>query len=110
MRTLLAIEACGKLDDFGEVFDIELYRKHSFIYKCNTVIHRKDDFCMLDNFNFCAAKGLRLPSQVTAFIALIPSYIRGGLMSAAKGILRRILSKKIYAKLKAMNKKYRKAV
>lgn len=41
LRTLIAIEAMNKLNDFAGVFDIDTYRKHSFRYKCEVVLHRK---------------------------------------------------------------------
>ena len=40
-RTLLPLDAMGKLDAFSGVFDIEKYRKHAFSYKCNLVLANK---------------------------------------------------------------------
>lgn len=41
LRTLIAIEAMNKLNEFAGVFDIDTYRKNSFRYKCEVVLHRK---------------------------------------------------------------------
>ena len=35
MRTLAALEAMGKLEEFGAIFDLAAYRKYAFLNKCS---------------------------------------------------------------------------
>lgn len=63
MRTLLPLEAMGKLDSYSVVFDIEKYQKTAFKTKCNVVIKNGRDAFLTDNYNFCKDKGLKLPSK-----------------------------------------------
>ena len=85
LRTLLVIEAMDKLEDFAGVFDIGTYSKISYRYKCETVLNRSKNAFMHENYNFCKAHGLPLPSPFAAKMYF--------LMRRLKAFLKRFLRK-----------------
>lgn len=90
MRTLIAIESLGKLDDFRSVFDINLYKKHSFRYKCELRLGYNKDIFYKDNVDFAVAHGNHIPSYAIAWLRLFPSRAKGKL----KRIIKRIIGRK----------------
>lgn len=74
-RTLLPLDAMGKLDSFSGVFDIEKYREHKKEYKYNLVLANGREVFATDNFEFCKRKGMDLPSWLEARTATIPRAI-----------------------------------
>ena len=96
LRTLLVIEAMGRLEDFAGVFDLDTYRENSYRYKCETVLNRKKDAFMEENYNFCKAHGLHLPSESAAkryFFARKAA-------SRIKRLIRKIIGNRIYDAVK----------
>lgn len=66
-RTLIALESIdGGLEKFSKVFDINEWKKHSFMYKCQLIIGQKKDFFMADNVRFAKKHGNKMPSYFTA--------------------------------------------
>ena len=74
-RTLLALDAMGKLNEFSSVFDIEKYKRHSFDYKCRLVVANKREVFSTDNYQYCVKKGMKLPSWITARLYTLPRAI-----------------------------------
>ena len=66
VRTLLPLEALGKLDDYKQCFNIAAYKKIAFKEKCKLTLGNKNNAFATDNFEFCKLKGLRLPSKLIA--------------------------------------------
>lgn len=68
VRTLLALDALGKLDEYGEVFDIEKYRKIAHRSKCRIVLasRRKVDIFSKDIVSLYKKKNKPLPSWIAA--------------------------------------------
>ena len=71
-RTLLPLEAMGKLESFSRVFDISKYKKHSFIDKCYLVVTNERDVFATDNFQYCKQKGMEFPSWLFARLYTLP--------------------------------------
>lgn len=71
-RTLLALDAMGKLDTFSNLFDIEKYRKEERKLKCDMVWagmrEEKTNVFLKDNYYFSKEKGVKLPSMPVVII------------------------------------------
>ena len=68
MWTLIPLEAMGKLDEFKKVFDIDIYRKDSFKWKCRFVAHYGKDSMETSIVRFARKKGLKMPLFIVAKI------------------------------------------
>lgn len=98
MRTLLPLDAMGKLEKFSDVFDITKYRKYAFKSKCDMVAGYGENNFYADNVDFARAHNYPMPSR---FIALIyKALCCGGVLVYAKRALRNIIGEKKYIKLK----------
>ncbi len=75
-RTLLPLEAMGKLDAFSGVFNIEKYKKRSFEYKCWLVVANKREVFATDNYQYCKRHGMKLPSWIVARLYTLPKTMR----------------------------------
>lgn len=75
-RTLLPLDAMGKLEAFSDVFDIEKYRKQAKSFKCNMVLANGKEVFATDNYQFCKRKGMDIPSWFVARCYTIPDVIR----------------------------------
>ena len=96
LRTLIALEALGKLENFSGVFDITTYKRHSFAYRCYIVLHKDKEAFSNDNYNFARQHGLKFPPYLVAWLYLFPRRAFG----LAKKLLRRIAGEKFYAAIK----------
>ena len=65
-RTLVSLEAMGKLNEYDKVFNIDAYKKIAFKTKCDVVIKNGRDVFLTDNYNFCKSKGMKLPPKLIA--------------------------------------------
>ena len=74
-RTLLPLDAMGKLDKFSAVFDIDKYRKHEKDFKYRLVLANGREVFATDNYQYCKRKGMKLPTWVEARTATIPKAI-----------------------------------
>ena len=89
MRTLMALESMDKLAEFSGVFDIDVYKKHSFKYKCDQrLMYNKDPFAK-DNVNFARRHKNKIPPFIIAWLYLLPY----NTFSLTKRIAKRILVK-----------------
>jgi len=61
MRTLLALEILGKLDNFADTFDLERYRKESFNYKVKTVANANRDCFYRELVDLAAENNFPMP-------------------------------------------------
>lgn len=77
LRTLIPLDAMGKLDAFGAVFDIEKYRKNAYEYKCMLAIQNGREAFSTDNYRFCAEKGFKIPSRFRARLHMTPRFMPG---------------------------------
>lgn len=72
IRTLLAIEAMGMLDEYKDIFDIEKWKKISYVEKCRVSYYFQKDAWCTDNYNFLLEHDVKMPTKIGAFIGLIP--------------------------------------
>ncbi|MCI8428340.1 MAG: hypothetical protein HFJ03_12545 [Lachnospira sp.] len=76
VRTLLPLEAMGKIDAYKAVFDLDKWKKISYAQKCRLTINNGRDAFSIDNYKFCKEHGMKLPSLFAARMYFMPSYIR----------------------------------
>ena len=88
VRTLLALEAMNKLDEYKNIFNISAYKKQAFPYKCRIVLNGKNgnDGFSSDLYRFYRLKKKKLPLRT---VALLVKLIYWG----PKALMRRIKSK-----------------
>lgn len=73
LRTLFTLESMDSLDNFSEVFDLKVYKKNSFKYKCEQrVMYRKNEFAK-DNIDFAKLHKKHIPNIIIATIVTLPS-------------------------------------
>ena len=77
LRTLMPLEAMGKLDSFSEVFDLKAYKKIAYESKCKLSIQRDRDPFAGDNYKYCVARGMENPSKLSARIHMFPKFLPG---------------------------------
>lgn len=77
LRTLIAIESLGLLDQYRLVFDVEKYRKISWGYKCSLMVAYGKDPYATDNIDFARSHGVRLPTLWSARIYLTAKSVYG---------------------------------
>ena len=61
-RTLIALDAMGKLTEYSKVFDLNKYKKNKRKILWQLAINYDKDAFSKDNYNFCEEKGMNLPS------------------------------------------------
>ena len=95
IRTLLTLDALGKLDDFAGLFDVERYRRESWKHKCRLALDKDIDGFAIDNYRFCKAHGMKLPSFFSAMLYFLfkkpQTFIRG--------IMQKILPEKLFQRI-----------
>lgn len=77
LRTLMPLEAMGKLDYFSDVFNIEAYKKVAFESKCKLAIQSERDPFARDNIQYCRMKELKIPSKIAARVYMFPKFLPG---------------------------------
>lgn len=93
LRTLMALDSMDRLQEFSGVFDLDIYRRHRFSYRCRQrVLYRKDGFAK-DNVDFARANGKRLPPYPLALLVSAPSLMLGR-------VARRVLGDRMYESLR----------
>ena len=96
LRTLMALDSCDKLNDFSQVFDIGVYKKNAFKYKClQRLLYNKDPFAK-DNVDFARKHGKTIPPLFLAFFVCLPYVIKNIVVKT----LRCILGNREYKQLK----------
>ena len=66
MRTLIPLEAMGKLDKFSDTFNLSTYRKYLSRWKCYFVANTKKIGFAEDIVSYCHAHGYSMPFMVVA--------------------------------------------
>lgn len=68
MRTLISLDAMGKLDDFAGVFNLDVYRHHAFFHKLYFKSNTKKLGFAEDISNLCIKQGYAMPPAPLAHI------------------------------------------
>lgn len=92
-RTLIALEALGKLEKFSTVFDLKKYKNTRFHNLCHAIVSRKEDPFDADNIAFAREHHVKLPPIWVA-------HIYYGTFRAARFVAKNLLGDKTYQKLK----------
>ena len=66
MRTLIPLDAMGKIDKFSDVFDLEVYRKNVYKNKAYFKANEKRIGFAKDIVDYCNIHGYAMPSAATA--------------------------------------------
>ena len=66
MRTLIPLDAMGKIDKFSGVFNISIYRKHLLHNKCYFMANTKKSGFAKDISSYCVAHDYAMPPSVIA--------------------------------------------
>ena len=72
LRTLMTLDSLDKLDNFSAVFNLSIYRKYLFIYKCQQRLSYADNPFAQNNIDFARQKGKYIPGLITASIVCLP--------------------------------------
>lgn len=68
LRTLLALEILGKLDDFAQVFNLEEYAKDSLLYKARCLDKMDEEIFYRELVDLAAEKNFPMPVKHTCYI------------------------------------------
>ena len=68
LRTLLALEILGKLDDFANVFDIEAYKKASLNYKVQTLANVDSEVFFRENVDLATEFNFPMPTRKDCYV------------------------------------------
>lgn len=75
-RTLLALEAMGKIDEYADSFDLKMWNKISYREKCKLAIDKRRNAFAVDLYDYCRKCGMKLPSTLSARLYFLPKYIK----------------------------------
>ncbi len=76
LRTLLTLESLGKLNDFSTVFDIRLYKKYAFAYKCEQRLLYRTSVFAKENVDLALQNGNPIPPYFIAVIVKLPYLLK----------------------------------
>ena len=68
MRTLLALEILGKLENFSQVFDIKKYKEKSFDYKAKVVANADNNVFYNELFELAKEYNYLMPKRHDCYI------------------------------------------
>ncbi len=89
MRTQLTLDILNRLEDFGNVFNLEKFRKNCFSYKCQTVVQRKTDIYALDNCELAKRMRYPMPPYIVAWFYMSPRILKRAAKILINWVLRR---------------------
>lgn len=88
-RTLIALEALGRLDEYSNLFDISRYEKIAKRYKLEIVSEYGKEGFATDNVDFARKCGMRMPNRAFALVATASYRLARGAYRLAKRALQR---------------------
>ena len=68
LRTLLALEILGKLDDFAQVFPVDDYRKESLMYRAHVLEKADTETFYRELVDLAAEKNFPMPVKKTCYV------------------------------------------
>jgi len=93
-RVGLTLSAVSKLDDYKDVFDIEVYKKNECMLMRKAVLTQEKNPFMRDIVDFARQNGKKYPNRFFSFAIIIFPYIqRNGIKKFFKAINRKIFGK-----------------
>lgn len=94
MRTLMPLEAMGKLNSFSKVFDLDVYKKNSHKNKIMILAAYNKEGFATDNVDFLVKHGVEMPSKIEV--------LRYKIVYAMKINGRKILGNRFYDSIKKL--------
>ena len=88
LRTMIALESLGVLENFSKVFDIGKYKRIAYRYKCLLIQGYDKSVFNKDNVDFAKSHGVYMPSRLSAAMFLLPSASKSYAKRAVKKALR----------------------
>ncbi len=88
-RTMLLLDIMGQLDRYGDLFDVDKFKKVRFSYKCQTVLQTRTDIYAQDNYELAKKLGYPMPSYIVAWLYSSPQLLMKTAKNIAKKLLRR---------------------
>lgn len=83
-RTLIILEAIGKISQFSNVFDIDKYQKASFKIKCWNLVTYKSSPFSKDGVDFTRSHGIKYPPLFFARLYVLYDRVKNKLKSLSK--------------------------
>ena len=68
LRTMLALEILGKLEDFAQVFNLEEYEKDALLYKARCVDRKDTEIFYRELVDLAAEKNFPMPVKQTCYV------------------------------------------
>lgn len=76
LRTLMTLDSLDRLEEFSTVFDVAVYRKCNFKYKCKQRLLYSVNAYARDNIDLARKNGKYVPSLFLAGIVYMPSVVK----------------------------------
>lgn len=73
LRTLMTLESMNAVDAFSKVFDIKIYQKSIFKYKCEQRLLYGKDIYAKDNIDFARRNHKKVPSYIVSVLVCSPA-------------------------------------
>ena len=67
----MALESSDALEKFKGVFNLRLWHKYAFRYKCEQIARYKNDTFAKDNVDFARRRGKYLPNKLVAYTVFL---------------------------------------
>lgn len=88
LRTLIALESLGVLENFDKVFDIKKYKSIAYRHKCQLIQGYNKSIFNKDNVDYAKSHGIQMPTRLVAAVYLLPSTSKSYVKRAVKKVLR----------------------
>ena len=92
----MTLESMDALDRFAGVFDLSVYKKHSFAYKCLQRVEYHHDAFAKENVDFAVFNHKPVPPRFFAYLVCMPTLAK----RAAKKLLGEKTVRRLKEKLK----------
>lgn len=67
----MALESSDALEKFKGVFNLRLWHKYAFRYKCELIVKYKNDTFAKNNVDFARSRGKHLPNKIVAYTVFL---------------------------------------
>lgn len=98
LRTCFTLDIIGKLDEFADVFDLQMYQKLRFKNICDTLYKCKNAPLSKDNIVFAKERNMKLPPIWFAYVYVLPNRVYVLLKRAVKRMIGAETAKRLKAK------------
>jgi len=75
LRTLFTLDSLEKLEDYSNIFDLKVYKKYAFKYKCQQRLEYKKNPFAKENIDFAKLHNKHVPGLIISFVAISPTLL-----------------------------------